>query len=162
MFAAASEEHRWLQQLVGDWTYEVHAQMGPDKPEEVFHGKEHVRGLGELWVVCEGEGEMPDGDSMQTLMTLGFDPARGHFLGSWAGSMMTHMWIYDGGLDEARRVLTLDTTGPDFSPDAQPGATARYQDIIELTGENTRTLRSQMLGADGQWHQFMLAEYKRV
>ena len=36
-------EHRWLQQLVGEWTYEGEAAMGPDHPVQKWHGSESVR-----------------------------------------------------------------------------------------------------------------------
>lgn len=32
--------------------------------------------------------------------------------------MMTHLWIYEGSLDQAGRVLTLDTEGPISPPTA--------------------------------------------
>jgi Protein of unknown function (DUF1579) len=28
------------------------------------------------------------------------------FVGTWIGSMMTYMWVYDGELDRSERVLT--------------------------------------------------------
>jgi len=40
------KEHQWLQQLVGEWTYEGEASMGPDKPPEKFQGTESVRSIG--------------------------------------------------------------------------------------------------------------------
>lgn len=40
------KEHQWLQQLVGVWTYESEAVMGPDKPMEKFKGRESVRSIG--------------------------------------------------------------------------------------------------------------------
>ena len=45
-------------------------------------------------------------------MTLGYDPVQKRFVGTFIGSMMTHMWIYNGTLDAAGKVLTLDTEGP--------------------------------------------------
>ena len=45
--------------------------------------------------------------------------------------MMTHLWVYDGALDAAGKVLTLDAEGPSFTGD---GTTAKYQDVIEIEG----------------------------
>lgn len=59
--AEPQKEHRWLQKLVGEWTFEGEAPMGPDKPPEKFKGTERVRSLGDLWFVAEGQGEMPGG-----------------------------------------------------------------------------------------------------
>jgi hypothetical protein len=135
------------------------ATMGPDKPPEKFRGTESVRSIGEFWVVCEGKGEMPGGGTATTVMTLGFDPARKKFVGTFIGSMMTHMWVYEGTLDGSGKVLTLDTQGPRF--DDKPGM-AKYQDTIELPDDDRRVLWSQSQGDDGKWTRFMTANYRRV
>ncbi len=152
------EQHRWLQQLVGEWTMAGEADMGPGQPTHCSTGTETVRGLGELWVVLEGTSGMPDGGTGHMRMTLGYDPDRQAFVGNWVGSMMTLMWVYRGQLDADRKVLTLDTEGPSFKGD---GKTVRYQDVITLVDADTRTLHSQSLGEDGQWTRFMTVTYKR-
>lgn len=152
-------EHRWLTQLVGDWTYESLCPMEPGKPPVQATGKERIRALGDFWVVGEGTGTMPGGGEMIAILTIGFDPQRKRFVGSWVGSPMPAMFVYEGQLDAARRVLTLDTTGPSFM---DPATTTRYQDIVELVDSNTRLLRSQSQMPDGSWQQFMTATYKRV
>ncbi len=43
------KEHQWLQKLVGEWTYESEAEMGPGKPAEKFKGTESVRSLDGKW-----------------------------------------------------------------------------------------------------------------
>ena len=101
---------------------------------------------------------MPDGDPATTMMTLGYDPSRKRFVGTWIGSMMTNLWVYDGFLDEAGRVLTLEAEGPNM---AEEGKMARYRDVIELRSDDHRVLTSHMLGDDGTWTQFMTAEYRR-
>lgn len=152
------EQHHWLAQLVGDWSMTGEADMGPDQPACSSEGTESVHALGGLWIVGVGTGGMPDGGTAQMRLTLGYDPARKAFVGSWVGSMMTHMWVYEGQLDAAKKVLTLDTEGPSFTGD---GKTARYQDVITLVDANTRTLHSQTLDAQGQWKRFMTATYRR-
>lgn len=157
--AKALEEHRWLQQLVGEWTMDSEADMGPGQPPHRSTGTESVRMLGELWAVLEGQADMPDGAGTGHMrMTLGYDPERQAFVGNWVGSMMTLMWVYRGQLDADRKVLTLDTEGPSFAGD---GKTVRYQDVITLVDAGTRTLHSQTLGEDGQWRRFMTATYRR-
>ena len=158
MHAEPQQEHHWLQKLVGEWTFETEATMEPGKPPEKFKGAESVRSIGSLWMVCDAGGEMPGGGTATTMMTLGYDPARKRFVGTFIGSMMTHMWIYDGELDEPGKILTLDAEGPSFAGD---GKMLKYQDIIEFINDDHRTLSSQMLGADGKWVRFMTANYWR-
>lgn len=155
----ATEQHRWLRRLVGSWAFEASCVMEQGQEPVRSRGTERVRMLGDLWVVAEGSGEMPGCGMMQSVMTLGFDPSRGKFVGSWVGSPMPMMFVYEGSLDAAGRVLPLDTEGPHF---ADPAKRARYQDIIEIRSDDERTWRSQMLGDDGEWMQFMEAVYRRT
>lgn len=158
MKAEPQKEHEWLKQLIGEWTFEAEADMGPGKPPEKSRGTESVSALGDLWVVAEGAGEMPGGGIGLNRMTLGYDPDKQRYVGTWVGSMMTWMWVYEGSLDAGGRVLTLDTEGPDFFGQRP---TARYQDVIEIVDPDTRLLRSRGQGEDGQWREFMTARYRR-
>jgi len=152
------QEHRWLEKLVGEWTFEGECVMGPDQPPMKNQGCENVRSLGGLWTIGEGEGSMPDGGTMTSIMTLGYDPKAGHYVGSFIASCMTHLWIYNkGSLDASGKVLALDADGPCFSGEG----TAKYRDSIEFLSDDHRILRSEVLGEDGQWHQFMTAHYRR-
>jgi hypothetical protein len=151
-------EHKWLQRLVGEWTMEAEA-IEPGKPPFKAQGTESVRSLGGLWIIAEGEGEMPGGGTGRNVMTLGYDPAQQRVAGTWIGSMMTHMWVYDGELDQAANVLTLKAEGPAMTAE---GGTAHYKDVIELVDDDHRTLTSHVLGEDGEWTQFMTARYTRT
>jgi Protein of unknown function (DUF1579) len=157
MHTEPQTEHQWLNQFIGEWTSECECSMGPDQPPSKTKGIEMVRSLGGLWIVAEGEGEMPDGDTGKTIITLGYDPQTSHYVGTFIGSMMTHLWIYNGSLDATGKVLTLDTEGPNFNQTAM----AKYQDIIEFVSADHRVMTSQILGDDGNWHQFMTAHYWR-
>jgi hypothetical protein len=154
------KEHQWLQKLVGEWTYEVEASMGPDKPVEKFTGSESARMIGDLWVQCEGRGQMCDGNGTAvTVMTIGYDPEKRRFVGTWIGSMMTHLWIYDGELNASESALSLNAEGPDFSAEGKMG---KFKDVIEFKSDDHRVLSSHMLGEDGTWHEFMTANYHRT
>ena len=159
MHVEPQQEHHWLQKLVGKWTSEMECHSEPGKPAEMAKGTETVRSIGGVWVASEGLAEMPGGGTGTTVMTLGYDPEKKRFLGTFIGSMMTHMWVYDGQLDAAGKVLTLDTEGPTFTGD---GKMAKYRDIIEFVSDDHRTLSSETPGEDGKWHRFMTAHYRRV
>jgi hypothetical protein len=157
MQATLQKEHHWLDKLIGQWTYETECNMGPDQPSSKSKGTEVMRSLGGLWTIGEGEGEMPDGSTGKTIMTLGYDPVSDRYIGTFIGSMMTHLWIYNGSLDSTEKVLTLDTEGPNFSD----SAITKYQDMIEFVNDDHRILRSQILDEHGNWHHFMTAHYRR-
>lgn len=158
MKAEPQKEHEWLHKLVGEWTYESECSMEPGKPPEKFSGSETVRSLGGLWILCEGRGEMPGGGTATTLMMLGYDPQKKHYVGTWAGSMMTHLWIYNGSLDADGKVLTLNAEGPNCMAE---GKLAKYRDVIEVKSHDYRILTPYMLGDDGEWRALMTAHYRR-
>lgn len=159
MMSEPTKEHAWLEQLIGEWKFESECAGEPGGEPMKSGGVERVRSLGGLWVVAEGEGEMPGGGMVHTLMTIGYDPAKGRYLGTWACSVMATMFVYDGGLDAGGTTLTLDTEGPSF---VEEGKLARYQDIIEIKSPDERELRSRFLDDEGEWHGFMKATYRRV
>lgn len=152
-------QHAWLQRLVGRWVYDSECSQGPDLPPLHMSGHENIERFGDLWVVGEMEGGMPDGGRMRGRISLGFDPGRGKFIGTWIGTPMATMFVYEGDLDEGERMLTLNCTGPSF---LDPSRTAHYQDIITLNDDGTRSMRSQVKGDDGAWTEFMRMDFKRV
>lgn len=158
MKAEPEKEHRWLQQLVGEWTFEAESATAPGEPPTKTTGTESVRSLGGFWTVAESEGEMPGGGSSTAIMTLGYDPQKKRYVGTWVGGMMTHLWLYEGSLDASERVLSLECEGPSMSGD---GTMAKYQDVIEIKSDDHRVLTSHVLGQDRQWQAFMTAHYRR-
>jgi hypothetical protein len=158
MQAEPQKEHHWLQKLVGEWTYETAAIVGPDQPPEKSTGTESVRSLGGLWILAEAQGEMPGCGPVTMIITLGYDPEKQRYVGTWIGSMMTYLWMYNGEMDAHERVLTLNSEGPAMSGD---GKMAKYKDVIEVKSNDHRVMTSHVLGDDGQWHQFMTVNYRR-
>jgi uncharacterized protein YndB with AHSA1/START domain len=155
--ASPQPQHEWLQRLVGDWIVESDAAESEKSPEAPAW-RETVRSIGDIWIVAEGSGPMPDGNEATTVMTLGYDPQRQRFVGTWIGSMMHHLWVYDGELSDDGTTLTLNTTGPDMHVE---GATRQYQDVITLTDHDHRALTARLLGPDGDWQVMMTARYRR-
>ena len=158
MEVTKTKEHAWLLQLVGEWRGEGEANVGPGQPAEHFVVDETIRAIGDVWVQGEGRGKMPGGTPCVTLITLGYDPDAKRFRGTFIGSMMTYLWVYDGELDAAGKVLTLSVEGPSMAGD---GKIVQYQDIVEVKSDDHRTLTSQMQMPDGTWNRFMTAHYRR-
>jgi Protein of unknown function (DUF1579) len=155
MHAEPQKEHKWLEQLVGEWGTEMEGSAGPDQPPVKHTGTETVRSLN-VWVLCEGT--VPGDATMKTVMTLGYDPAKKKFVGTFIGSMMFNLWVYEGELDVSGTKLVLDAEGPSF---AEPNKTAKYKDTISIVSPDHRILSSQFRAADGTWHHFMTAHYHR-
>lgn len=158
MFTEPNDHHRWLQRFLGEWTFESSCDAGPDTEPMTSKGRETITAYSDLWIVADAEGDLPGGaGSMTWRLTLGFNPATDRYTGSWIGSPVAHMFVYDGAREGD--AIVLDTKGPDM---ADPTKLADYQDIYELLADDKRALRSRMKGDDGNWIEFMRAEYTRV
>jgi Protein of unknown function (DUF1579) len=144
---------------VGEWDFESECEMGNDQPKSKTVGKQRTQALGSLWTLGEMEMPGPDSKPMRSIMTLGFDPERKKFVGTFVTACMTYLWLYEGSLDASRRVLTLDCEGPSFTGD---GSMAKYQDIIEVVDQDTYLFSSRFLGADGNWVKFMHGKHTRT
>ncbi|KRA20427.1 hypothetical protein ASE43_00335 [Lysobacter sp. Root983] len=151
-------EHRWLHRLVGEWEGDGEMPAAPGEAATTWRSLQSVRKIGELWIQCEARIQMADGGADIMQITLGYDTAQGHYVGVFAGSMMSNLWIYQGKVEADGRTLTLDTEGPDFGS----GQTRRFQDIVELIDDDRHELRSRMLGDDGQWQPVMTVRYRRT
>lgn len=156
-------EHRWLHQLIGVWSFESECQFGPDQPPMKTKGREVVRPLGSLWTIGEWsmgneQGEFQDNGSCDSIMTLGYDPHKEQFIGSFISAAMTHLWPYHGSLDATGKILTLDSEGPSFAGD---GTLAKYQDILEFVTRDHRILTSRVQSPDGSWNLFMTSHFRR-
>ena len=156
--AQPEESHRWLKQLVGDWIIEGGHGEGCSPS-----GTEHVRMLGDLWLVGESEMTMPDGGTGRAMITIGYDPQSKRFVGTWVGTMMTKMWIYDGELDPTGRILSLYAEGPTWDEQGNFSSTEKtlYRDAIELKPDGTRIFTGSSRQKDGSWKTFMTSTYRR-
>ena len=104
------------------------------------------------------ECDSPDGDVWRTVLTIGYDPRQKRYVGTFVGSMMTHLWLYSGQVDDSGQRLTLDTEGPNLEGDSL----AKYQDIFEIVDNDHWLLSSQLLDDDGRWQQFNTARHRRI
>ena len=152
-----TKEHAWLQKFVGEWTVESRMNQ-PDGKEATYRGRETVTAIGPYWVQCVGTGEMPGGGDATMVLTLGYNARTKRFVGTWLGSMMSELWVYDITRDASGNVLTMAVEGPNMTGDG----TAQYRDVIEWGGDDTRVLKSFAQGPEGAWVPFMTATYQRV
>lgn len=132
--------------MVGEWLFEAESIMGPDDRPGKLSGTESVRSLGGLWYVAEARTKAEDGKGATSILTIGYDPQRDAYVGTFVSSMMPYLWVYEGALDAPGKVLMLDTEGPDPAGDR---AGVRYRDPIMFQDDDRRLTTSQMLGDDG-------------
>lgn len=154
---APARDHEWLKQLVGEWDVTFKINMQPDQPPAESAGTDSVRALGDHWVVAETKTTMM-GAPYSGILSLGYDPQKKRFHGTWIDSFGGHLWIYKGTLNDAGDTLTLATEGPSMQT---PDKTARYKEIIQMTGKDSRTFTSSIETDDGTWMKIVTIEYRR-
>jgi hypothetical protein len=145
-FPQPTPQHQWLQQLVGQWDAEVHLFMEGQEPV-VSSGSLHVRPVGAFWTVGEHQGQFL-GQPFTGLQTLGYDPERQKYVGTWVDSVSGYLWTYEGALNEAGSVLTLATEGP--CP-ARPGQLSEFKEVIEVKSKDHQVFTSSIKNEDGEW-----------
>lgn len=156
-FAQATPEHRWLQQLAGTWKF-VGECKTPEGGTSTQEGTQTIRMLGDLWILAEAEEQMAP-EAMKSIITLGYDPAKGKFVGSFIATVTSSFWLYEGTLDADKKILPLDSEGPRM--DGKPGY-AKYQDEIEIVSKDEYVFRGRLLQDDGSWIEFMTSRYTRT
>jgi hypothetical protein len=140
-----SKEHEWLKQLVGEWE------------GDLGDAKSTSRMLGGLWMVSDVKANM-GGTQMNAVMTLGYNPTKKKYVGTWVDSVFNNLWTYEGTMDASGKILTLETEGPN---PAMPGKMTKMRDAIEIKSKDHFALVSSALGDDGNWTTFMTINYKR-
>ncbi|MGP1346527.1 MAG: DUF1579 domain-containing protein [Phycisphaerales bacterium] len=153
-----TEQHLWLQQFIGEWTYAGACEMEPGQVWK-FEGTESVRAIGPFWILAEGKGTCPEGKPATMILTVGYNPKNSEFVGSWIGSMMDHLWNYRGWLNDSKTTLTLEAEGA--CPMASDNKIRKFQDITEFKSKDHRVFMSRMQQDDGSWKELMRAEYRR-
>ena len=153
-----TKEHEWLQQFVGEWTSETEICMDPSQPPMKATGTESTRAVGGFWILAQGVGEMEGMPPFHSVFSLGYDPKKGTYVGSWIDSMTSHLWRYEGCVDDSGRVLTLKTHGP--SP-GNPDGVAEYREVTEFKSPTHRSFTSSLVGEDGSLTTFVRIDYRR-
>lgn len=150
-------EHAWLQRFVGEWVTVAEITCEPGKPPMKCTGTETSRMLGGFWLVAQGAGDSPE-MPFANVLTLGFDPKKGKYIGTWVDSMMSHMWRYEGGVNDAGTTLTLETEG---ECPGTPGKVSKFREVTEFFGDDHRVFTSSIQGEDGAWSTVVTVDFRR-
>jgi uncharacterized protein DUF1579 len=152
-----AKQHEWLQQFVGEWESEAEGTAEPGQPAMKCNGTMSSRMLGGFWVISEVKADMM-GTTMNAIQTIGYDPAKKKYIGTWVDSMMNYMWKYEGTVDTTGKILTLEAEGPNFIAE---GKVTKFRDAYECKSKDHIIATSSMLGDDGKWITFMTGNAHR-
>jgi hypothetical protein len=157
-FPQPTKEHQWLEQFLGEWDSESECSVGPGQPPMKCKGAMKARMLGGHWLISDVTADM-GGVEMTAVQTIGYDPQKKVYVGTWVDSMTNHMWKYEGSVDVTGKILTLEAEGPSFS---EPGKMAKYRDAYEFKSKDHIVATSSIQGDDGKWVTFMTGQVRRT
>lgn len=144
----------WAEPFLGEWAMEI---VEGNDGTPTMTGSDTVRLMGS-WLVAETFGQNADGESFRMITSIGFDPAKGSYVGATVGTMTPSIFVLDGHRDASSGALTLETEGPAIT---QGKKTDRYRDIWRMTGPDTREIGAEVLQPDGAWREFMRYRFVR-
>jgi len=101
-------------------------------------------------LICESIGQSGEA-GWSTIMTLGFDPTKNHYGGTFIGSMMTNIWPYHGVLVETGKRLPLESEGSKFVGEG----ICKYRDTIEIIDQENWLFTSEYQSDEGLWVPFL-------
>jgi hypothetical protein len=153
-FPKPLKEHEWLRQLAGEWDSEAEISMDPTKPPMKHKGTESSRMIGGFWFFAENKGDVM-GSPFTGLLTLGYNPEKKKYIGTWVDSMTSILWTYEGSVDAAGKKLTIEAVGPGMD-----GKPATFRESIEVKDKDHKEFTSS-LERDGKWVIHLTIRYAR-
>jgi hypothetical protein len=155
---APAKEHEWLHQLAGQWEADLEVSAEPGKPPLKLKSAENTRRIGGFWILSESE-VTPPGMPFARALTLGYDPQKKKYVGTWVDSSnSTHIGKYEGSMDAAGRTLTLEGEMP--SP-FDPARSVRVREVIELKSQDQKVVTTSLQGEDGNWFTLVTVNARR-
>lgn len=151
-----AKEHALLGQFAGEWDLKAEAASVPGHEGVKAEGEESAKLVGGFWLIGEAKSSM-QGVPMTSVLTIGYDPEKKKYVGTFVCSMDSTLWKYVGSFDETGKKLTLETEGP--SP--VDGKKVKFQETLELKDKDHKTFTSLMQGEDGKWTKIVTMDYRR-
>jgi len=155
--AKPSKEHKLLEQFAGDWKMTAEAEPAPGQPPIKCEGSETAKMLGGFWLISEGQGDMM-GTPVNSRLTIGYDPAKKKYIGTFCCTMDSTLWTYEGKMDETGKKLTLETEGP---MPMDPSKKCKFREVLELQDPDHKTFTSYIQGEDGKEVKMVEMKYER-
>lgn len=135
----------WLDQMVGEWTYE--GRSVPDDPDQIRIGEERIVRQ-DAWIIINGDGYR---------FQLATEPATGQVTGDFVHWEHPQIWTYTGSVEADGR-LHLRSRGPDMQGQ---GSETEYDDVFEIVSPDVRRSVGRFRAADGAWQEFSRTTYRR-
>ncbi len=131
----ATESHAEVRRKVGDWLVRCTYFMGGETDPIEVAGRERGEMLGDLWCNSRFEADML-GSPLSGNASLGFDPVKGKYVGTWKDSATPFLYTFEGDFDAAEGVFEME--GINFDPVRR--CPANYRSRIEFISKDEHIL----------------------
>ena len=152
-----AKEHAALAKFAGEWEVKSECKMPGMEEPVVCTGSEIAKIVGGFWLVTHGDGDMM-GMKMQSILTLGYNPEKKKYVGTFLSSCDSTLWKYEGEMDASGKKLTLHTEGPLMTDPTKAG---KYKEVLELVDKDHKTFTSYLIDENGKETKFVTMEYRR-
>ncbi len=116
---APRDEHKRLQANVGVWEADISIwAQGPDAEPMKSKGVEEVKMFGQLWNITDFEFEFM-GAPTHGHGTMGYDPSKKKYVGTWCESGSPYPATMEGDYDEKTKKFTFLMRGKDMAGSEQ-------------------------------------------
>jgi hypothetical protein len=155
-----SDEHKVLKKDVGTWNVvmKIYPQ-GPDGPAIESKGEETNRLIGDgMWLISNFKGDL-GGMTFEGQGTIGYDPGKKKYTGTWIDNMKPTMDTMEGDYDAKTQTLTMYSE----SIDPATGKPMKMKNVGKSIDNNTRTFTMYSLtpGTKDEYVKMMEIHYTR-
>jgi len=153
-----SKEHEALQGGVGTWDCVMKFKPGPDQPEMEAKGTETVVSLGGWWTVFDVKfPSMMMGMPWAGHGTVGYDPLKKKYIGTFIHSAGPYLHIGEGSMDASGKVLTMNWEGIDD----HTGKPGKMREVFEMVDKDNMKMTMYSTGPDGKEMPHFTSTYTR-
>lgn len=128
-------EHAEVLRKAGDWLVRCTYYMGGEADPIEVDGRETGQMLGDLWCNSRFEADML-GSPLQGNGSLGFDPVKKKYVGTWKDSATPFLYTFEGTFDPV--IGVFDLAGENFDPVRQ--CLAVYRSRVEFISADEHVL----------------------
>jgi hypothetical protein len=150
-----SKEHEFLKEMEGTWDAEMTFAM-PGAAEQSAKGTETVAMVGAFWAVFDVKFPEMMGMAWHGHGTLGYDPTKKKFVGSFVHSAAPNMSIGEGSMDAGGKSVTMAWEGVGPS-----GAQEKMREVFEKKDKDNAVMTMYGAGPDGKEMKHFTMTYKR-
>ena len=152
-----TEHHRLLKGDVGTWDAKMNVWFTPDAEPMTSQGTETNELLGNgMWLVSHFDGDIA-GTPFVGLGTMGYDPLKRKYVGTWIDNVTPHLSVMEGDYDAKDKTLTMISERP--GPDGRETRTVKS--ILKYVDADTRSFEIQVQGDDGKFWKMLETQYTR-